>query len=389
MKILHTSDWHLGHQLYGYDREDEFKDFLSQLRAIITKHRPDVLVVAGDIFHVPQPSMAAQKLMSGAFVEIAKDNPDMHTVIIAGNHDSAARHEINNELWDVVNVHVVGQLNRGDDAYAKHVIEIKDKGYVVAVPYWSRANDALELTRRLVQQVGEVNVAGLPVVVTTHATVSGCDYKGHEDGQELCVGGVDAVPLDDWGTGFDYLALGHIHLPQDLRMTSGAARYSGSPLPVSFDEYYPHSVTLVDIEGHGKQPVVEQRGIRPLRRVTSLGDFKSWQEVLEMFKELDPANTDYIRLNIQYDSSVPMDLDARARQIAEGKACRYCLTNMRRAESRRQDGMRSMTINEIREMSPIALIEDYFKSCDTELTDNLKSLLGEVLKAVDEDKRNR
>lgn len=94
MKILHTSDWHLGHMLYNYDRTAEQGAMLYQMIHLVERHQPDVFLVAGDIFHTSTPSASVQTMLAEAIVEIHKACPEMTIVLTAGNHDSASKHEI-------------------------------------------------------------------------------------------------------------------------------------------------------------------------------------------------------------------------------------------------------------------------------------------------------
>ena len=110
MKILHSADWHLGHQLYGYDRTEEQLDFLAQLTQLVKENQPDAFLLSGDVFHVPLPSIAAQKMYNDAMFELHKAAPDMQIIVIAGNHDSASRLELSRELWNYHSVHVIGEL---------------------------------------------------------------------------------------------------------------------------------------------------------------------------------------------------------------------------------------------------------------------------------------
>ena len=142
MKVLHTSDWHLGHTLYDYDRSVEQKHFLHQLCEIVKQEKPDVMVVSGDVYHTSTPSAAAQKMYTDGLLHIHKAHPSMSIVVTAGNHDSSSKLEVNTNLWDVVNVKVVGTFEKVDEQFNldKHIIEVRDcndslQGYVVAVPH--------------------------------------------------------------------------------------------------------------------------------------------------------------------------------------------------------------------------------------------------------------
>ena len=112
MKILHTSDWHLGHALYNYDRSEEQICFLNQLTGIVQEEQPDVMVVSGDIYHYSTPSAATQKMYTDGLLRIHQACPSMTIVVTAGNHDSSSKLEIDSNLWDHFRVKVIGHIER-------------------------------------------------------------------------------------------------------------------------------------------------------------------------------------------------------------------------------------------------------------------------------------
>src|SRR5574344_1061781 len=184
MKVLHTADWHLGHQLYGMERMSEHRDFLLQLKDIVAEERPAVMVVSGDIFNTAVPSNAVAGLYTEALLSVHKACPQMRIVVIAGNHDSAGRLEIDRNLWELAGVQVIGSFEKVEDKVSieKNIIEICDaegrlKGYVAAVPYShpynfptisdtiSREERQREFFRYLLSRLSERNAEHLPVVL--------------------------------------------------------------------------------------------------------------------------------------------------------------------------------------------------------------------------------
>ena len=142
MKILHTSDWHLGHTLYNYDRSHEQQAFLQQLTRIVAEEMPDAMVVSGDIYHYSTPSAATQKMYTDGMLEIHRACPGMTIVVTAGNHDSSSKLEIDSSLWNHFGVKVVGNIERTREEVnlEKHIVEVIDeaaalKGYIIAVPH--------------------------------------------------------------------------------------------------------------------------------------------------------------------------------------------------------------------------------------------------------------
>ena len=106
MKLIHTSDWHLGHTLYNYDRTEEQQAFLQQLAEIVEREQPDALLVSGDVYHYSSPSASVQKMYTEAMLEIHRRCPSMTIVVTAGNHDSSSKLEITQSLWESFGLHV-------------------------------------------------------------------------------------------------------------------------------------------------------------------------------------------------------------------------------------------------------------------------------------------
>ena len=115
MKLIHTSDWHLGHTLYNYDRTEEQQAFLQQLAEIVEREQPDALLVSGDIYHYSSPSASVQKMYTEAMLEIHQRCPSMTIVVTAGNHDSSSKLEITQSLWESFGLHVVGSIQREEE----------------------------------------------------------------------------------------------------------------------------------------------------------------------------------------------------------------------------------------------------------------------------------
>ena len=111
MKVIHTSDWHIGQTLYQYSRDEEHKYFFNQLKNIVLEEKPDALIVSGDIFHASTPSVMAQRLYYHALVELSRLYDDLQIIVTAGNHDSPSRLEAPRELWEAFNVTVIGNLD--------------------------------------------------------------------------------------------------------------------------------------------------------------------------------------------------------------------------------------------------------------------------------------
>lgn len=386
MRVLHTSDWHLGHMLYGYDRTEEQLSMLDQMVEIVREEKPDVFILAGDVFDTTQPSAAVQTMLARMIVALHDTHPTMPVVMTAGNHDSGSRHEIFRTPWQALNVYAVGQLDKVHPE--THIVEIHDKGYVLAVPYANERNIPEGFFQSLLDKTAERNTNGLPVIMTAHTTVKGCDYAGHEHATDYAVGGIDSLDLDKIGHGYDYLALGHIHKPQFIHSGHHNVRYSGTPVPIGFDEQYGHSVSIVEINRHGDTPVVTERDItnpHPLVTLPTQG-FALWEEAKELLRNYPNDIPAYIRLNVEIDDFLPVDAKAEAVKLTEGKQCRLCHINAKR-KNINTDDVRTMTIQEFQEQQPIDIARHYAEYNGITFDDELQEMFRQVEELVNADNR--
>ena len=325
MKIIHIADLHLGQVIYqNYDRTDEHRHFFAQLERLCERERPDALVVSGDIFDIQQPSASTKKAFTDYFVSIHSKCPAMKIVIAAGNHDSASRIQADKAVWAFANAHLVGVppspdlVGVGDDWQKEYVVEL-ESGYIVALPYMS--GERTELIQSILDWVGSRNEGKKPVVMTGHLAVSGMDPSGHD----IEIGKIKTVSVSAMGSGYDYLALGHIHKPQtighqddamneDVTYPSGVVRYSGSALHVSCDEKYPHTMSVVEMDARGGDVRVRQIRIDELRHFYELpldgSSFASSDEALAAVKDFaEKYGKGYIRLRFDYEAAVPSNFN--------------------------------------------------------------------------------
>lgn len=387
MKILHTSDWHLGHVLYGYDRTVEQQSMLEQIEGIIKEEQPDVMVVSGDVYHTSQPSAAVQTMFTEAIVAMHEACPTMTIVITAGNHDSGSKYKIFKTPWRAFNVHSIGNIDKNNPE--SHIIQMPGKGFIVAVPYAYERTIPEGFFQQLLDKVEERNTDGLPVVMMAHTTVQGCNFTGHDNASETSVGGIDSMPHDAFGKGYDYLALGHIHHAQFIHDTNHRMRYSGTPLAVSFDETYDHSVSLVEISKHGEEPkltVIPIDNPHPLVNLPSEGT-ASWERAKELLKDFDSDIPAYIRLNVQVEDFLPTGAMEEARSIANGKACRVCHINTTRPE-RAHSQAKALTVEELQKISPLNLVKRYANDKNVVFDKKMEDMFNEVLAALQQQERN-
>ena len=389
MKVLHTSDWHLGHTLYNYDRSEEQQAMLDQIARIVAERQPDLFLLCGDVYHTTQPTAATQQLFINALMRIREAAPAMRILLLAGNHDSATRHEIFRTAWEALGVTAIGLLNQ--EAPPDHyIMELPGKGFVVGVPYVHERNLPEGFFQQLLDRVAERNLEQLPVILTAHTYVSGSDATGHADAEGETVGGIEGWNLSLFGSGYDYLALGHIHHAQWVRGSEGRARYCGSPLPVHFDECYPHSVSWVELDRQGDVPRVEEIELANPRPLITLpvSEAADWDSVKSLFQAFPDEQPGYIRLRVEVEDFLPPGAQMEAAAIAEGKACRFCLIQVQRKErAANEEGGRMFTTAEIQRLSPLDIASMYAKDKMIGFEEELVSLFKETLTLLQAEER--
>ena len=205
--------------------------------------------------------------------------------------------------------------------------------------------------------------------------------------------------LDTLGSGYDYMALGHIHRHQTMHGGNGTtARYCGTPLAVSFDEAYEHSVSIVEIKHRGAEPQITTVTISPAIPLATIGGRSgvSPSEALIQLQEAIEGNAadnavplpfgTYIRLYIAYDLENPVttDFQQQAEKICSDAGLRFCKVNIvRKATDRKVADEDIMTVEELREVSPLDLAKSYAISQDKPWTDGMAALLEEIMEETD------
>ena len=375
MKILHTSDWHLGQIFYGYERNEEHRAFLKSLSGIVGDEQPDAMIVCGDVFHNSTPSAAARKIYVDGMLEICLACPGMTVAVIAGNHDSPSRLEADAGLWSHFNVRVIGSFARNADGTADLAGQVVDivrdghvLGHIAAVPYASprgfpevgcnavpgdRMSSYFNALDSHMKSISD----GCPGILAAHLAVAGCDISGHDD----AVGGLDYVPQEILGESYAYIALGHIHKRQVL--PGGRAAYCGSPLAVNFDEHGQHSVTVVDMADGGVTSIRTVRipDIRPLRTVPD-GEPEEFSKILDMLAAIPAGESAYVRLNVLVKDTLPSDCEARAADILKSTGAKYCCMKVTRPETKSGAAeYDTFTVQEMKETDPLEVARMYYR----------------------------
>lgn len=395
-KFIHTSDWHLGQNFYGYDRSEEQRDFLRQLADIVGKSQPDALLVSGDIFHTAAPSNAAVNLYVEGMLDIHDAYPTMAIIVIAGNHDSASRLDCDKLLWERNGINVLGSLARDHEGHAdldQHLIDVGGKGIIAAVPFaypssFPAVDDGTKRELRqqqyfqaLLNRAQVKNPNHVPVVLMAHLAVNNSDFTGHDRNMVM-----ECVELSTLGTGYDYLALGHIHRPQQL---SERARYCGTPVPVSFDEQCEHSVSLVEIDSHGTPARIKSipiKNMRPLHTIPA-SDPIPFDDALELLQQFSAEECAYIRLNVKVDHYLPAGAPERAALAVKEKQCRFCEIK-KTATAATTHTATQMTVEEFNSKAPIEVAQRYFMDKNkAPMSEVQQEMFNQIYQSVKEENR--
>ncbi len=271
MKVLHTSDWHLGNRLMEQSRHGEFRAFLDWLLALMERERVEALLVSGDVFDSSTPGESARELYCD-FLSRADATGCRHIIITAGNHDSVQQLRAAAPLLRRYHACVVPNLRAeqaGDCLIPLLSAEGQPLALVAAVPFLRPndvarrvdAADAEARRRAYADGVGDcyAAVAGavrewkaaaeeraeLPVIAMGHLALGGAELT--DSSRAIVIGSVESVPAAVFDPLFDYVALGHIH--KACSPEEGRIRYCGSPLPMGFDEARrPQELLLLDVE---------------------------------------------------------------------------------------------------------------------------------------------
>ena len=314
MRILHTSDWHLGKHLGRYDRAAECRDALDEVEAIADAQAVDLVIVSGDLWDRAAPPTDALGDGIAALVRLAAEGRRA-VVAIAGNHDSGDLFEVLAPLVRPMGVHLVGRIRRPDDGGVLHVDTPAGRAAIACVPFL-REGRVVDFMAQSGQWYGEykdrlggiframgdalaADAAEAVTVLVAHATVNGAVVRGREHGRgerELHMG--DTYTIDPAGLppGPQYIAMGHIHAPQRVPGAPGAAEYAGSLLPLDFGEAGEQKrVVIVDAEPRVAARVTSVPLTAP-SRIPLLRAAGTWEELLARREEFADA---YLDLTVQ------------------------------------------------------------------------------------------
>jgi DNA repair protein SbcD/Mre11 len=391
MKILHTSDWHLGATLAGRKRYDEGEKFLDWLIQIIIQERIETLIVAGDIFDSGNPSNKALEQYY-RFLGRAGKSGCNHIVITAGNHDSPSLLAAPRELLMALDIHVIGSVtdNPADEVIILHDQDNNPGLIICAVPFLRDRDIRLSEAGESFEEKQQAHISGirahyqdicniaeekrvhyssaLPIIATGHLFAAGGTTLADDGVRDLSIGTLIRIGADAFPDSIDYLALGHLHQSQMVHGNPNR-RYSGAPLMMGFGESEREKVVvLVDISPERQVrtqdiPVPPSRSLLQLRGDAeqireSLGELRfsgkpAWVEIImtdphagpsirdEFHQMVEGSVIDVLKVRNEGSSSttIPRVSDENLEDLNPVEVFRRCLDAGDVAQEHREDLM--------------------------------------------------
>lgn len=411
LKVFHTADWHLGQSLFGFDRDEEHRKFLDWLLEQLSSHRPDALVIAGDIFDSVNPSSVAQKRYYQFLAESRAALPELQIIVTAGNHDAGSRLEAPSDLLESLKIHVVGTVQRdqaGEIRIDRFLIPVSPKedrmeAIVMAVPFlrpsdvpvMSDAADPYldgirELYRRVTAAALEIRSARNPnaaLIAMGHCHLHGGE-ESRQSERQIVIGGSESIGVDVFAPEIAYVALGHLHRAQQF--DGGRVRYSGSPIPLSFAESgYRHAVRILEFD----QGVLQRSEDLPIPRFVELIRLPETgslplTELLSLMEQLGVADNEsntsthpFLELRVLEDQPDPTKRQ-KIEQALIGRAVRLAAIRVERSDRQGDIVFAGLPndLADLKSISPEVVLKSVHREkYSTEPEDSVMKVFREIL----------
>ncbi|MBU2977747.1 exonuclease subunit SbcD [Alteromonas sp. C1M14] len=370
MKLLHTSDWHLGQSFFTQNRRHEHRQFLTWLLDVVKEHEIDVVVVAGDVFDTAAPPSYARELYNQFVVELQAYPCTL--VVLGGNHDSVSVLNESKSLLSCLNVHVIAACAEDE---SEQLVEVKDVngrviGLICAIPFIrprdviiseagqsgddkkSLLGDAIKQHYARVYHLAAERKAALggdiPIVATGHLTALGVSQS--DSVREIYIGTLDGFSANNFPAA-DYIALGHIHRPQRVGKREHI-RYCGSPIPLSFDELASAKQVMV-VSFDGTTPHMTPVAVPRFQAMAVLrGNLSEIEEQLAHIDET--AEPIWLCIEVTTEGYLP-DLHQRIQGMVENKP--VAILQLRRVRAHQGTTLQQQREEHLAELTPDDVFE--------------------------------
>ncbi len=372
MRIIHTSDWHLGQSFFTKSRKNEHHAFLQWLLDLVSEQQIDAVIVAGDIFDSGTPPSYAREMYNRFVVQLNQQGCTL--VVLGGNHDSVSMLNESKPLLECLNTYVVAATS---DELDSQIIELKHKGecaaLLCAVPF-VRARDVIQSVagssgKEKQQQLGEAIKAhyhslydralqirqerdfSVPIITTGHLATVGVSKAESE--RDIYVGTLDAFVADGFPPA-DYIALGHMHRPQRVAK-SEHIRYCGSPIPLSFEELKStKQVVMVEFKQQQRTQICPI-DVPVFQKMAALkGDLANIEHQLKAFSDLKSDESVWLSVEVEVQDFLS-DLQQRIQILTEGLNVE--VVQLRRARKKHQQSLQQQQTEILSELTPHEVFE--------------------------------
>ena len=406
MRLFHTSDWHLGQNLHGQERDFEHTCFLDWLLGQLGLHRPDVLLIAGDIFDTVNPPLKAQERLYDFIIGAHEQNPALTIVMIAGNHDSGSRIELPAPLMRRLRTHALGRVLWLDDGQLdveRLLIPLPGAdgeiaGWCLALPFLRPAEvTGAQLGDDYLRGIGQVHEwliaaanakrqPGQALVAISHAHMAGGSVSEDSE-RSLIIGNAEALPASLFDASVSYVALGHLHKPQRVNGEE-RIRYCGSPIPLSFSEIgYQHQILDVQLDGETLVSVESRlipRSVNLQRlEAAPLADIlKQLADLPDIDLLAETQRQPWLEVRVRLDEPQP-DLRQQVENALQGKAVRLVRIAAEYAGNGGREDSQEDRLIELDQLTPQELFsrawqESYGSEVDEQTLKDFAVLLQEV-----------
>lgn len=377
MKFIHLSDLHLGKRVYDFNMLEDQKYILNEILKVIDSEAPDAVLIAGDIYDKSVPSTEAVELLDEFLFRLS--GRELQVFLISGNHDSAERLAFASRLIAPAGIHIA-PVYKG--AIEPVVLEdAKGPVNIYLLPFVKPAHvrrffpdekiESYTDAIRVVVDALEINRAERNILVT-HQFITGA---ARSDSEEISVGGTDNVDASVFD-GFDYVALGHIHGPQNIG--SARIRYCGTPLKYSFSEAkHEKSVTVIEMEEKESLSVrtVPLRPLRDLREIEG-----TYEELTYRPNYEGTAIEDYLHITLTDEEDIP-DAIGKLRLIYPNLMCLDYNNSRTRAAGMLSD------LEDLEHKSPLVLFGEFYQQQNGRpMSDEQEKFTREIMEKIWEEK---
>ena len=374
MKFIHLSDLHLGKRLNDFSLIEDQKYILEEIIGIITEEAPDGILIAGDVYDKSVPTAEAIRLFDGFLTALAEKG--VPVFIISGNHDSVERISFGARLMDASGIHIAGVYEGEVKPCILHDSEGEVRIYMLPFfkPQIARrfhGDEAESYTDAMRLSIDAMGIdTSVRNILIAHQLVTGSDRS---DSEEVSVGGTDDVALSVFDD-FDYVALGHLHRPQNC--TTERVRYCGTPLKYSFSEARDQkSITVVDLPKKGSLSI-KTIPLKPLRDMVEIKG--KYDDIMQKsFYEGTTLRDDYVHITLTDEEDIP-DAIGRVRVVYR---------NVMKLD---YDNIRTRSLGEVEipvdNRSPLDLFADFYRMQNNKsMSDEQAELIGKIIENIWED----